>query len=45
MTIQITTKEPASQVTDIIGLKDDIAYVLEQYDFTVEMIDVQEVER
>lgn len=45
MTIQITTKEPASQVTDIIGLKDDIAYVLEQYDLTVGRIDIQEVEK
>lgn len=42
MNIHITIKEPVPHETDLIGLKEALAYVLEQYDLTVEMIDIQD---
>jgi hypothetical protein len=44
MEIQITIKDPVPQGTDLIGLKEELSYVLEMYDLSVEMIDIQEVE-
>ena len=45
MTITISIKEPVSQETELIGLKDDLAYVLELNNLTVERIDIQEGKR
>jgi hypothetical protein len=42
MNIIITIKDPVPHETDIIGLKESISYVLEQYDLAVGMIDIQE---
>lgn len=44
MTIIINIKEPLTQIEDIIGLKEDLAYVLELNNLTVDRIDIQEVE-
>lgn len=44
MTIIISIKEPASQVEDIIGLKEDLAYAVELNGITVDRIDIQEEE-
>ena len=53
MNIQIKTRGPAPQGADLIGLKEALASaieqaigsVLEQHGFTVDRIDIQEVER
>lgn len=45
MTIIISIKDPVPQETEIIGLKDGLAYVLELNNLTVDRIDIQEEER
>ena len=44
MTITISVKEPASQVTEVVGLKEALASLIEQHDLSVDRIDIQEVE-
>ena len=43
MDITISIKGPVKSETDIIALKEAIAYVIEKFDLTVERIDTQEV--
>jgi hypothetical protein len=42
MTIQIKIKEPVPHGTDLIGIKENLAYVLEQHDLAVGMIDIRD---
>ena len=43
MDITIKINEPLTQVEDIIGLKEDLAYVLELNGLTVDRFDFKEV--
>lgn len=45
MNIIINIKEPVPHGTDIIGIKEAVAYVLEQHDLTVGMIDIQSADQ
>ena len=45
MNIIINIKEPVPHGTDIIGIKEAVAYVLEIHDLTVGMIDIQDADQ
>ena len=45
MDIIISIKGPVKNETDIIALKEALAYVIEKYDLTVGRIDTKEVEK